>query len=519
MDTQANPRMDWEARDLPNAFKKFKEHCDFMFGGPLEKKTEEAKCNYLMLWVGEKGRQIFSTWTLTADERKQLQTYYTHFEQYCAPKVNHIYSRYKFKSCTQAEGQTFEEFVTELKLLIKDCGYADDIQNEMIRDHIVFGVRSHKIREKLINEGSSLTLERCIDLSRTYELSQTQLMDINGQTQSVSAIKKSPGPKMQKQQPQQRSRYQHRESTNHPGHGRPSTTQQRNFKGSAMKCNNCGSSHSKYDLCPAKGQQCLYCKKFNHFAKVCRRKQMDLNSRKINEVTNFSTIDHDQSQSADDYLYVSTVEHDSLTNQAFAKVKIHSTPLSMKIDTGAQVNVLPRSIFRSLGKSCPLQPSQKKLTVYNGQHLKVDGYLTLPCEYNGQISNEEFYIVDTNSSPILGLQTCLKLNLIKLVLSNTCSLNTSLTKEQILGKYSDVFTGIGKLPGEFEIHLHDKVTPVVHPPRRVPVAIRDKLKAELDRMENLGIITKVTEPTDWVNSLVVVEKPNFKVMLRSKGSK
>ena len=30
-------------------------------------------------------------------------------------------------------------------------------------------------------------------------------------------------------------------------------------------------------------------------------------------------------------------------------------------------------------------------------------------------------------------------------------------------------------------------------------------------MEETGIITKVTEPTDWVNSLVVVEKPNRKL--------
>lgn len=129
-----------------------------------------------MLWVGEKGRQIFSTWTITEDVRKLLQTYYTGFETYCAPKVNHIYSKYEFKSCIQAEGQSF---VTELKLLIKDCGYADNIQGEMIRDHIVFGVPSHKIREKLINEGSNLTLEKCIDLSCTYDLSQRHVKDIS----------------------------------------------------------------------------------------------------------------------------------------------------------------------------------------------------------------------------------------------------------------------------------------------------------------------------------------------------
>ena len=86
MDSQSNPRMDWESKDLPNAFKRFKEHCQFMFGGPLDKKSEEAKCNYLMLWVGEKGRQIYSTWTVSPADRQKLQTYYNGFEAYCAPR-------------------------------------------------------------------------------------------------------------------------------------------------------------------------------------------------------------------------------------------------------------------------------------------------------------------------------------------------------------------------------------------------------------------------------------------------
>ena len=49
--------------------------------------------------------------------------------------------------------------------------------------------------------------------------------------------------------------------------------------------------------------------------------------------------------------------------------------------------------------------------------------------------------------------------------------------------------------------------PVVNPPRRVPEALKSRLKDELDTMESDQIIQKVTEPTDWVNSLVVVEKP------------
>lgn len=55
------------------------------------------------------------------------------------------------------------------------------------------------------------------------------------------------------------------------------------------------------------------------------------------------------------------------------------------------------------------------------------------------------------------------------------------------------------------------VTPVINPPRRVPFVLKEKLKSELDRLEGLEMIRKVKEPTDWVLSLVVVEKPNGKL--------
>ena len=56
--------------------------------------------------------------------------------------------------------------------------------------------------------------------------------------------------------------------------------------------------------------------------------------------------------------------------------------------------------------------------------------------------------------------------------------------------------------------------PVVHPASYVPHAVISKLKEELDKMEETGVIKKVTIPMDWVNSLVAVEKPNSK----SQGS-
>jgi len=68
------------------------------------------------------------------------------------------------------------------------------MQNEMIRDHIVFGVKSQKIREKLIIAGSELTLEKCLDIAHTLKLGLTQASVIGQQpTQQVNVVSRPCG--------------------------------------------------------------------------------------------------------------------------------------------------------------------------------------------------------------------------------------------------------------------------------------------------------------------------------------
>ena len=70
---------------------------------------------------------------------------------------------------------------------MKDCEYLAEIQDEQIRDHIVFGVRPSKIRQKMILEGSDLTLDKCMDIAHTYELSVPQSQAIGNQTSPGAA--------------------------------------------------------------------------------------------------------------------------------------------------------------------------------------------------------------------------------------------------------------------------------------------------------------------------------------------
>lgn len=58
-----------------------------------------------------------------------------------------------------------------------DCNFTD--KDEMIRDRLVFGVKSQKIREKLINEGDKLTLDRAIQIFQSFEYAQEQLREMN----------------------------------------------------------------------------------------------------------------------------------------------------------------------------------------------------------------------------------------------------------------------------------------------------------------------------------------------------
>ena len=133
----AVPSMNWEVDSLEQSWKTFKNHVKFVFSGPLKEKSEEEKCSYLMIWVGEKGREIYSTWNLSEEEQKVIKNYYDKFENYVKPRTNLIYNRYKFQSKIQQE-DTFEQFCTSLQVLVKDCDY--DKPEEMVRDRIVFGV-------------------------------------------------------------------------------------------------------------------------------------------------------------------------------------------------------------------------------------------------------------------------------------------------------------------------------------------------------------------------------------------
>ena len=124
----------------------------------------------------------------------------------------------------------------------------------------------------------------------------------------------------------------------------------------------------------------------------------------------------------------------------------------------------------------------------------------------------KFHIIDDRAKTILGLPDAMKLQLLRLhpeVHEVKTKERPSNIPSEIWDEYSDVFRDTpGTLPVTYKMKLMADAVPVVRPPRRIPHGIVDQVKTSLDEMEKDGIITKVTEPTEWVSSMVAVKKKN-----------
>jgi hypothetical protein len=196
------------------------------------------------------------------------------------------------------------------------------------------------------------------------------------------------------------------------------------------------------------------------------------------------------------------------TEKWTVELKLDHKQVKFKLDTGAQANVIPFSLLQRIGKKNILRPTNVKLSTYTGDKIPVKGKCKWSVKYKKKAFNLEFIVVKSDAKPILGIQACEEMGLIKRVMA----LNKS-DKMDIFKEYADVFEGLGCLEGEHTIQIDEGVTPKVHPPRKIPVTLREKLKTELNRMEKMKVIVKIEEPTQWVNPIVIVEKPNGKLRI------
>ncbi|KAK2710384.1 hypothetical protein QYM36_013883, partial [Artemia franciscana] len=273
---------------------------------------------------------------------------------------------------------------------------------------------------------TQMEIESAVSRCRTYKTTQAQLKSFSGSKpisikQEVDATTRGPG---------QNSFRNQKASVNNHTKGRD--------------CYFCGGSYSTNHACPAKGKICTQCKKPNHFARVCCSNK------------NVNTIDEETEsfrEAVDDQetIFLYAIDKGSGKDEALVPLTLNNQlSVNFKIDTGAQANVILKNIFDKLDPKPNLQSTNQRLTSYCGARIPVIGTCDLTCSHKQYPRGaHRFYVVDSASTPIVGYQSSIDLNLIKLVL------NVNAEQTSIDDKYKSLFEGIGRLEGECNIHLKD----------------------------------------------------------------
>ena len=513
------PHFDWFSDDLPTKFQNFKSYCSLIFKGPLASKNKEEQVTYLLLWLGQEGINVYETWSLTVEQKGDPNEIFKCFEKYFEPKINYRLNRFQLQKFKQGVSENIDQFMIRCRTQAGKCKFSTAELETRLIEQLIFGTVHKKVQEILLSKDETLKLDDAVDIARTFEATKAH-MEAMGSTIFVDQIQK-------------RQFKPNRQSTNN--------------------CNNCGLKFPHKGKCPAIGTKCNYCSKPNHWESVCRQRKAEYRGTSMNRTRPMSKSrnrkpqyraqtpsysSHADAVSSDtmnvhqitpglENLNFDTIEiynvngspvHAMREATATLDIEVGHRPatLKVKIDTGADGNILPLRIFKRMyphsvdSKGIPLlgstNPSNVKVTAYNGSPILHFGTYNLKCSYNGTTTDTVFYVVDAQGPAILGLGTSTQLKLVSL----HCGLSTTkiVDKNDLRFLFPDRFEGIGKLEGDYHIVIDTEVPPVVHAPRRCQIQIQDDIKKELDDMIKLEVITPVIEPTDWVSSLTYAQKPN-----------
>ena len=456
--------------EWPKWSKRFEQ---FWVASGLSTEDDTRQVCMLLYCLGEEAEDVLKSTNITEEERKVYATVLGKFDAFFQVRKNVIFERVRFNRRPQLEGETAEQYIAVLYNLADSCNFGT-LKGEMIRDRLVVGIRDSSLSERLQLD-ANLTLEKAKIAIRQKEAVQEQQGILKGDSKSnpisLDAVKAAqkvvPPAKIPDSKPT-----------------RPAAE-----KRTHKQCSRCGKGSHKREQCPAKDAICHKCHRKGHFNAKCF-------SRTVSTLT---------TEEMTEEAYLDCVTSDSPSVWKVA-VRVGTHPTVFKLDIGAEVTAISEELFLTLGKS--LQKPSKLLYGSSHHSLDVMGQFEEVLHYKDRSSRQTIYAVRGLTTNLLGLPAIISLNLASRVDTTTVADYKSLVEES----FPKVFRGLGNLGDPYVIKLtQDAVPHAIYTPRTVALPMRPRVQEELDRMESIGVISRVEEPTQWCAAMVAISKKNGKL--------
>lgn len=522
--------------NVAEKWKKWKESFEiYVIAAGLDEKSAKQKTGILLNVIGDEGVDLYKSFEM-GDDAWDFKKVMDKFKEHCEGRKNTFRNREMLWKMRQREDQTIDQYLSELKLKIQECDIEDrNLKESLIKQRLIAGMKDEACKRRLIDrEGDKLTLEDAVKAARNSEATEKEMRTL-GFTKSTSA-EKSPENvhavrgtgRTQTRQPWRKPTPQRKQQ---PKSAETSSTQ------NTYMCGRCGNRHEPR-RCPAINKTCAKCGGRNHFAVACRSKprprqnprynprkprvnyveqknELDENEQYVDEC-NDDDYENDQFFVGDNCCSVTETESEKIdvVNEEnkpgwwIELLDLNGSSVPFKIDTGANVNILSVKDYRLIKNKPKINKPVSTLSAYGGGELKVVGRCIVTVCRKGQKYKIHMVVCDEDTQSIIGLGGIKILNLVQRV--DVVTLNA---KASVLDDYKDVFEGLGTLPGVHKIKLQREYVPVVEACRKIPFPLQGKVENELKRMESLGVIERVYEPTEWVNSMVIVHKANGKLRI------
>ena len=414
-------------------------------------------------------------------------------DTYFCPKRNTIYLLNQLHHMKQEPDETMDSFYMRVKSQVQLLNFEDltgaQITETLTLAQLVNCTNEPMLRTKALKD-NNLKLKDFLTHARAFEMANKQAKEITGASATIDFVKK-------KQQKSQKSQYTQQ-----------AAQQQKNPQKIQKCCLRCGKceKHADPAKCPARNATCHKCGIVGHYGVVCLKSKKNVQVVASNDSDDSLEEEVEEEARYSGQSFMGNINSGNKKKQGWKiPIWIGGSKQTFRIDTGADVTVMPYSLYRP--QMGPIKAADQQLYGAGQNSLIVKGMITTELGKNPEnCSVQKVYLVEKLKCALLGQPAIEALGLLKLV--------GSIKARNTVNQHKDRFQGLGNLGEPYRIQLCPDAKPyALTTPRRVALPLLDKVREELQRMQDEGIISKVEESTEWCAGMVVVPKSNGTVRI------